>query len=98
MRVRYTRRALSDIASIAEYIQQHNPSAAQRVESAIRSCVEMLRDFPKIGRDRPELDARSLGVPRYPYTVYYRVRGKRVSILHIRHDRRKPLKSGDLER
>ena len=56
----------------------------------------MLGDFPKIGRERPELNARSLGVPRYPYTVYYRVRGNRVAILHIRHDARKPLKRSDL--
>jgi addiction module RelE/StbE family toxin len=96
MKVRYTRRALSDVASIAEYIHQHNPAAAQRVEAAIRSTVEMLTDFPKIGRECSELSARSLGVPRYPYTVYYRVRGKRVSILHIRHDSRKPVKRGDL--
>lgn len=77
MRVRYTRRALADLAQIAGYIREHNVSASERVEAAIRSSIDMLGHFPKIGRDRPKLNVRSLGVPRYPYTVYYRIRGKR---------------------
>ena len=96
MRVRYTRRALLDLAGIGGYLRERNPSAAERVEAAIRSSIEMLAHFPRIGRDRPELHARSLGVPRYLYTVYYRIRGKRVSILDIRDERRRPLERGDL--
>jgi plasmid stabilization system protein ParE len=71
MKVRYTRQAVSDISSIADYIRERNPSAAIDVETAVRSTIELLADFAKIGRDRPELDARELGIPRYPYTAYY---------------------------
>jgi plasmid stabilization system protein ParE len=96
MRVRYTRQAVSDIPAIGEYIREANPSAAIQVEAAIRSAIDLLADFPKIGRDRPNLDARSLGIPRYPYTAYYRLEGEEVWIVHVRDDRRKPLERRDL--
>jgi plasmid stabilization system protein ParE len=69
MKVRYTRRATADLAGLGDYLRKRNPAAAIAVETAIRSIIGLLADFPKLGRNRPELDARSLGVPRYPYTV-----------------------------
>ena len=96
MKVRYTRQAISDLVGIADYIHDRNPSAAIKVDTAIRSTIELLTDFPKLGRDRPDLNARSLGVPRYPYTVYYRIESNEVWIVHIRHDRREPLEPGGI--
>ena len=96
MKVRYARQASTDLLGIADYIHERNPSAAIDVEAAIRSTVDLLADFPKLGRDRPQLDARSLGVPRYPYTIYYRIEGEQLWIVHIRDDRRKPLEPGDI--
>ena len=96
MKVRYTRQAISDLLSIADYIRERNPSAANEVETAIRSTINLLPDYPKIGRDRPDLDARALSIPRYPYTAYYRIEGNEVWIIHIRDDRRKPLEPSDL--
>jgi toxin ParE1/3/4 len=95
MRVRFTRQALSDILAIAEYITGANPPAAIQVEAAIRSAIDLLADFPKIGRDRPDLDARSLGIPRYPFTAYYRIEGDEVWVIHIRDDRRWPVQRSD---
>jgi plasmid stabilization system protein ParE len=96
MRVRYTQQALVDLVGIANYLLDRNPAAALKVEAAIRSTIGLLSDFPKLGRDRPELEARSLGIPRWPYTAYYRIEGGEVWIVHIRDDRRRPLKPGDL--
>jgi toxin ParE1/3/4 len=96
VKVRYTRQALSDIFGIATYIRERNPSAAAHVENAIRSTIGLLAEFPKIGRERAELDVRSLGVSRYPYTVYYRIEGEEIWIVHVRDDRRKPLQPGKL--
>lgn len=96
MRVRYTRQALADLHGIGTYIRGRNPSAAADLEIAIRSTIDLLTDFPKLGRDRPELDARALGVPRYPYTAYYRIEGDEIWIVHIRDDRRNPPERGDL--
>jgi plasmid stabilization system protein ParE len=96
MKVRYARQASTDLLGIADYIHERNASAAIDVEAAIRSTVDLLADFPKLGRNRPQLDARSLGVPRYPYTIYYRIEGEQLWIVHIRDDRRKPLEPGDI--
>ena len=96
MRVRYTREALADLLGIADYIRDRNPTAAVNVETAIRSTIDLLGDFPRLGRDRPDLGARALGVPRYPYTAYYRIDGDDIWIVHIRDDRRKSLLPGEL--
>lgn len=81
MKVRYTRQAAVDLRGIGDYIRKRNPSAAADVEAAIRSTIDILTDFPKIGRDRPDLDARSFGVPRYPYTANYRIEGDEIWVV-----------------
>ena len=96
MKVRYTRQAILDLLAIADYIGERSPFAAADVEAAIRATIDLLADYPRIGRERLELDARSLGVPRYPYTAYYRIEGEEVWIVHIRDDRRKAPQRGDL--
>jgi plasmid stabilization system protein ParE len=96
MRVRYTRQALADLVTIADYIRERNPRAAVKVETAIRSSIDLLADFPRLGRDRPDLEARALGIARYPYTAYYRIEDEEVWIVHFRDDRRKPVEPDDL--
>jgi toxin ParE1/3/4 len=97
MRVRHTRQALADLVAIADYIRERNPTAAVKVETAIRSSIDVLADFPRLGRDRPDLEARALGIPRYPYTAYYRIEDEEVWIVHIRDDRRRPVEPSDLQ-
>lgn len=96
MKLHYTPRALADVIAIADYIREHNPTAAERVGQAIESSIGRLIKNPRLGIDRPDLAVRKLGVPRYPYSVYYRVAEDRIEIVHIRDDRRKPLEPGDL--
>ena len=97
MRVRYTRQALADLLAIADYIRERNPTDAVKVETAVRSSIDLLADFPRLGRDRPDLQARALGVPRYAYTAYYRIEGEEVWVVHIRDDRRRPIEPSDLQ-
>ncbi|HEY1245854.1 MAG TPA: type II toxin-antitoxin system RelE/ParE family toxin [Hyphomicrobiaceae bacterium] len=97
MRVRYTHQALRDLLAIADYIRERNPTAAVEVETAIRTSIDLLADFPGLGRDRPDLDARALGIPRYPYTAYYRIESEEVWIAHIRDNRRQPVERSDLQ-
>ena len=97
MRVRYTRKPSPILLAIADYIRERNPTAAVKVETAIRSSIDLLADFPGLGRDRPDLEARALGIPRYAYTAYYRIEDEEVWIVHIRDDRRRPVEPGDLQ-
>ena len=96
MKVRYTRQAIDDLRAVADYIYERNPRAAVEVEKAIQSTIQLLADHPRLGRERPELTVRSLGIPHYPYTVYYRIEGDEVWIVHIRDDRRRSPQGGDI--
>jgi hypothetical protein len=46
MKLRYTERAIADL----EYIAQFNPSAAITIGSRIKGAIELLEDFPGLGR------------------------------------------------
>ncbi len=48
-RIRWTNEAEKWLRSISDYIAQDNPTAAQRVVSAIYEKVQVLKDFPEIG-------------------------------------------------
>ena len=96
MIVRYTPRAVADICVIADYITARNPQAAVRIDNAITGSIDHLTDHPNLGVARPHLGVRALGVPRFPYTIYYRVDPEAVVIIHIRDDRRRTLRAADL--
>lgn len=91
MRVRYSHRAVADLAAIADYLVERSPSGARAVEAAIRATVSLTADFPRCGRvvaQRPGV--RVIPVTRYPYLVFYSVTEDTVVVLHIRHAARKP--------
>jgi toxin ParE1/3/4 len=91
MRVRYTRRALSDLRAIYSYIAADNPKAARAVESVIRQTADLLADFPDLGaRTARSPEFRGIKAGRYPYRIYYQVRRDEVWIVHIRHMARRP--------
>ncbi|MGQ0592417.1 MAG: type II toxin-antitoxin system RelE/ParE family toxin [Gammaproteobacteria bacterium] len=88
MKVRYSKRAVDDLIAVADYIRQHNPSAAEAVEKPIRASIARLSIFPFIGRATDDSVIRVLPITRYPYLVFYQVLGEEIVIHHIRHGRR----------
>jgi toxin ParE1/3/4 len=96
MKLKYTPRAIADIAAIADYIRERNLSASVRVGDCIEITISHLIDNPGLGVNRPDLKLRRLGVSGYPYSVYYRIAGDVIEIAHVRDDRRKPLAPGDV--
>ena len=91
-----TPRAFGDLTHIRDYLIERSPTGADNVRQAINTTLDHLSDHPGLGRDRPELGVRSVGVPRYSYTIYYRIAETHIEIVHVRDDRRKPLAPGDL--
>ncbi len=73
MNLRFTPRAVQDIAEIAEYIRQENPSAAERVRASILGSLESLSQLPLIGRMQTRENIRKLVTPKYRYVIYYLV-------------------------
>ncbi|MGF1644414.1 MAG: type II toxin-antitoxin system RelE/ParE family toxin, partial [Thiotrichales bacterium] len=81
MRVRWLRKALSNVAAEAEFIAQDNPLAARQVVQRIFDSVEQLRDNPSIGRPGRISGTRELVVAGTRYIVPYRVRGDLIEVL-----------------
>jgi plasmid stabilization system protein ParE len=70
MKVELAPRAIADLQSIRDFLLARNPQGAENVRHAIDATISFLADFPGLGRERPELEVRALGVAGYSYTVY----------------------------
>jgi plasmid stabilization system protein ParE len=87
MNIGYSRRALSQLASVHEYLQTHNGSAADNVTASIRSTIARLREMPLLGKLTDEADVHVIIEPEYLYRVFYRVKGQQVFVIRILHGR-----------
>ena len=85
MRLRFTRHALRQFASIAGYIARDDPSAARRTGERIRHSCDLLAGFPDIGRKGVPDDTRERSVPGLPYVIVYRVVIDEIVVLGIYH-------------
>ena len=65
-----------------------SPAAAHRVRRHLKARADRLRTNPQLGVVSTNSDVRVLNPIRYPYRIYYTVRGSDVVILHIRHTSR----------
>ena len=90
MKLRFTPRAVQDLADIAAYIHEQNPPAALRARSAILESLQNLVLFPHIGRQQRVESVRKLVTRRYPYLVYYTIDdvADEIVILTIQHPAR----------
>ncbi len=92
MRIDYSPRAIRDLEDIGAY---YRAVAAPPVAAAIAERIGRVIDWLAL---QPESAPRVAGRPgvravllrRYPYKIFYRVRGDVVEILHIRHTARRP--------
>jgi toxin ParE1/3/4 len=92
MTVVYAPRAVRDIEKIGAYYRANaDPDVAeaigQRIEYVINRLDRQPLSAPRVPA-RPNV--RVVLIRRYPYKIFYRVRGSKVEILHIRHTSRRP--------
>ena len=82
--VRWTERAVEDLAAIKAFIGQESPAYAQAVVGRLYQAVGQLAQFPDSGRIVPE-QARSevRELVRPPYRIVYRRRSDLVEILLV---------------
>ena len=90
MKLRFTRRAVQDLADIADYIRKQNPQTALRVRAAILESLQNLVLFPQVGRQQKVEGVRKLVTRRYPYLVYYSAdaSAEEIIIITIQHPAR----------
>ena len=84
----WTFQAITDLATIGEYVAELRPLAAQRLSVRLKAAADGLAELPErgraIGRGRRELATGP------PYLIRYRIKSGLVEILTIRHGARAP--------
>lgn len=86
--LRWTDRAVFDLAGIAEFISRTSAVYAENVVARIDQRVQLLRAHPQLGKQAAEardLDIRELVVESY--RVFYRVNKDDIQIVAIVHGR-----------
>jgi toxin ParE1/3/4 len=77
--------ALARLQEIRAYVALDKEEVADRLGTRIVAAVEVLRDYPYLGRTGREPGTRELVVGKTPYVIVYRVRAKRIIIATIWH-------------
>ncbi|MBN8911828.1 MAG: type II toxin-antitoxin system RelE/ParE family toxin [Rhizobiales bacterium] len=95
-RIRFTQRAIDDLAEIRDYLIKRSAAGADNVRAHIAGTLDSLAYFPFIGRATDQSGVRVLPLTRYPYLIFYMVHGSEIVVLHIRHGSRQPMRSNDL--
>ncbi len=87
MKVRYTRRALENLTSIALYLNARSPQAALNVREDIEQGIRHLITFPRSGRRQTTEQVRKFVTRKYAYLIYYTLsdRSEEIIILSVRH-------------
>jgi len=87
MKILYSRRALSQLASVSEYLRERNRSAADNVTASIRSTIARLREMPRLGKVTDEASVHVIVEPEYQYRIFYSIEGEVVFVIRILHGR-----------
>ena len=92
MKLVYSRRALADLGAIATYYTSSaSPKIADAIGRRLDSVIDRICRAPEAApRVSQRSHVRVVAVVRYPFRIFYRLRGETVDILHIRHTSRLP--------
>ena len=91
MKIRYTRRAASDLASILAYVEQQSPRGAANVRARLFSVIAALTQQPRMGRLTRKRNVRRVIATPYPYLVFYRATANEIIIDSVQHAVRQPV-------
>jgi toxin ParE1/3/4 len=89
MKVVWSRRALRHLTHVRDHIAKDDPKAAEGIASRILENVERLAAHPHIGRSGRIVGTREQVISGTPYIVPYRVKGERLELIAVFHDRQK---------
>lgn len=84
MNIIWRRQAEADLASVFDYLIEHDPDAVLRMYATIRQRVELLADFPSLGRAGRVADTRELVIARTPYIIAYTVDSRIDAVIVLR--------------
>lgn len=87
MKLRFTPRAVQDVAELADFVRLRNPDAAERVRAAIYESLRNLLLFPYVGREQETAGVRKLVTRKFSYLIYYTVdaAAEEIVVLNVKH-------------
>jgi toxin ParE1/3/4 len=85
MKIIWTKRALYNLEALSDYIAQHNRQAASKMVKRLAEAVDILLEYPEIGRVGNISGTRELVVRGTPYVIPYRIIGYSIEILSVLH-------------
>ncbi len=71
------------------FVARDHPEAAARIEEEINDQVDLLAEFPTLGREGRVAGTRELVINRSPFILVFRVRTKRIEIVRLLHGAQK---------
>jgi len=84
----WTDEALSDLKAIGEYFERTSPEYASVVVNELYTAVEPLTEFPRMGRQVPEVEHESLRERIVEgYRLIYQLRNETIEVITILHSR-----------
>jgi plasmid stabilization system protein ParE len=88
-KIYWTRQACGDLREIRAFIARDAPITAAAFVRRLRSSVEQLRSFPKIGAVVPEMGNDEIReLIRGHYRIVYHCRAGRIDVLTVYHSSR----------
>ena len=90
MKIRYTAPAFADLNLILDYVAEHSPQGANRVQARIQGVIELLTSHPHVGVRTEDPAIRRLTTLPYPYLVFYEVTETEIVVHAVRHAGRDP--------
>jgi addiction module RelE/StbE family toxin len=89
MRIRWSDIAREDVLALRQYIARDSPFYARRFTERLVESVEIMRDFPRIGRLVPEADRDDIReLIFHAYRIIYMIEAEQITILTVVHGRR----------
>lgn len=90
--------AQKDMRCIREYYEPRaGIDVTVRLLKAIVQTADLLSDQPFLGAPSIDEDVLEIHVPKYPYSLPYRVRGQNIEILRVFHQSQNRPLSWELE-
>jgi len=80
--------SISDYEEIWRYIARDNPTAADRLITAIERQLSTLATMPGLGREEPKLAANLRSFPIGNYLIFYRPIDDGIALVRVLHGAR----------
>jgi toxin ParE1/3/4 len=88
-RLRLTHAARQDLRAARDWYQEHAPHVDERLRQSMRETLERIARQPTLYA-LVHQGVRRAPVPRFPYSIFYRVSGDTILVVAILHQARDP--------